>query len=152
MIQLSQELKIMTNNNETKPKRKRGRPKKKPKELPNFKNEKEIRDYIIRQSLILSMELIEMATKKNNIKKPAVARAKTNQYKTALEGLRIINGLLKDKQLNEIQEKLQLMEEGLTAISLTRTNNSEEDSKKISEAVEQLTKLNEEIQTIKASG
>lgn len=142
----------MTINNETKPKRKRGRPRKQPKKLPIFKNEKEIREHIIQQSLLLSSELIEMATKKNNIKKPAVARAKTNQYKTALEGLRIINGLLKDKQLNEIQDKLQLMEEGLTAISLTRTNNSEEDSKKISEAVEQLTQLNKDIQQLKASG
>ena len=44
------------------------------------------------------------------------------------------------------------MEEGLTAISLARTSNSEEDSKKISEAVEQLTQLNKEIQTLKVSG
>ena len=142
----------MTNNNKTAPKRKRGRPKKKPKEIPKFNNEKEIREYIINQSLVLSSELIEMATKKNNIKNPAVARAKTNQYKTALEGLRVINNLLKDKQLNEIQDKLELMEEGLTAISLTRTNSNEEDSKTISKAVEELTKLNEEIQHIKASG
>ena len=142
---------MINNNAEVKPKRKRGRPPKKKVELPKFENEKEIREYIINQSLILASELIEMATKKNNIKNPTIARAKTNQYKTALEGLRIINGILKDKQLNDIQDKIQLMEEGLIAISLTKANSNEDDSK-ISEAVEQLTKLNEEIQHIKASG
>lgn len=141
----------MTNNNVTKPKRKRGRPRKKPKELPTFNSDSEIRDYIIQQSLFLSNELIEMATKKNNIKKPAVARAKTNQYKTALEGLRVVNSLVKDKQLNEIQTKLKLMEEGLTATLLTEANNEEASNENISKAVEELTKLNEELALIKGS-
>jgi hypothetical protein len=141
----------MTNNNVTKPKRKRGRPRKKPKEVPTFKNDSEIREYIIQQSLLLSMELIEIATKKNNIKKPAVVRAKTNQYKTALEGLRVVNSLVKDKQLDEIQTKLRLMEEGLTATLLTEAKTEEETSDNISKAVEELTKINEELATLKGS-
>lgn len=141
----------MTNNNVTKPKRKRGRPRKKPKEVPTFKNDSEIREYIIQQSLLLSMELIEIATKKNNIKKPAVVRAKTNQYKTALEGLRVVNSLVKDKQLDEIQTKLRLMEEGLTATLLTEARTEEDTSDNISKAVEELTKINEELATLKGS-
>jgi len=141
----------MTNNNVTKPKRKRGRPRKKPKEVPTFKNDSEIREFIIQQSLLLSMELIEIATKKNNIKKPAVVRAKTNQYKTALEGLRVVNSLVKDKQLDEIQTKLRLMEEGLTATLLTEAKTEEETSDNISKAVEELTKINEELATLKGS-
>ena len=141
----------MTNNNVTKPKRKRGRPRKKPKEVPTFKNDSEIREYIIQQSLLLSMELIEIATKKNNIKKPAVVRAKTNQYKTALEGLRVVNSLVKDKQLDEIQTKLRLMEEGLTATLLTEARTEEKTSDNISKAVEELTKINEELATLKGS-
>lgn len=141
----------MANSNETTPKRKRGRPRKKPKEVPTFKNESEIREFIIQQSLLLSMELIEIATKKNNIKKPAVVRAKTNQYKTALEGLRVVNSLVKDKQLDEIQTKLRLMEEGLTATLLTEARTEEKTSDNISKAVEELTKINEELATLKGS-
>ena len=100
-------------------KRKRGRPKKEPKQLPIFKSASDIRKYLINEVLRLSLELIELATKKNNIKKPAVARAKTQQYKTALESLKVVNGLLKDNQLTEIEDKLQLMEEGITASLVT---------------------------------
>jgi hypothetical protein len=149
--QLHRELRNMTNNNVTKPKRKRGRRRKKPKEVPTFKNDSEIREYIIQQSLLLSMELIEIATKKNNIKKPAVVRAETNQYKSALEGLRVVNSLVKDKQLDEIQTKLRLMEEGLTATLLTEARTEEETSDNISKAVEELTKINEELATLKGS-
>ena len=100
-------------------KRKRGRPKKEPKQLPKFKSDSDVREYLINKGLRLSLELIELATKKNNIKKPAVARAKTQQYKIALESLKVVNVLLKDNQLTEIEDKLQLMEEGITASLVT---------------------------------
>ena len=67
----------MVNENESKPKRKRGRPPKKKVELPEFKSENEIRDYILSTSLELALECKEIAKKKNNIKKPSVANAKT---------------------------------------------------------------------------
>ena len=75
-------------------KRKKGRPKKEPKRLPIFKSDSDIRKYLINEGLRLSLELIELATKKNNIKKPAVARAKTQQYKIALESLKVVNGFV----------------------------------------------------------
>ena len=138
---------MLKTKTENKPKKRgRGRPKKKPKELPKFKSDSEIRKYLVNEGLRLSLELIELATKKNNIKKPEVARAKTQQYKTALESLKVVNTLLKDKQLTEIEDKLQLMEEGITA-SLVVTNSSNiEPSENVLEAVEQLTKINEELE------
>ena len=140
-------LKTKTQN---KPKKRgRGRPKKKPKELPKFKSDSEIRKYLINEGLRLSLELIELATKKNNIKKPEVARAKTQQYKTALESLKVVNTILKDKQLTEMEDKLQLMEEGITASLTVNGSSNIEPSENVLEAVEQLTKINEELQALK---
>ena len=126
-------------------KRRRGRPKKEPKQLPKFKSDSDVRKYLINEGLRLSLELIELATKKNNIKKPAVARAKTQQYKTALESLKVVNTLLKDKQLTKIEDKLQLMEEGITA-SLIGKNTSIEPFESVLNPVEQ---LNKQIVTLK---
>lgn len=132
-------------------KRKRGRPKKEPKKLPKFKSDSDIRKYLIQEGLRLALELIELATKKNNIKKPEVARAKTQQYKTALESLKVVNTLLKDKQLTEIEDKLQLMEEGITASLVSEGSSSIEPSENVLEAVEQLTKINAELEALKES-
>lgn len=141
---------MLKTKTENKPKKRgRGRPKKKPKELPKFKSDSEIRKYLINEGLRLSLELIEVATKKNNIKKPEVARAKTQQYKTALESLKVVNTLLKDKQLTEIEDKLQLMEEGITASLVVNNSSNIEPSENVLEAVEQLTKINEELAALK---
>ena len=141
---------MLKTETEDKPKkRKRGRPKKKAKELPKFKSDSDIRKYLIQEGLRLALELIELATKKNNIKKPEVARAKTQQYKTALESLKVVNTLLKDKQLTEIEDKLQLMEEGITASLVVNGSSNIEPSENVLEAVEQLTKINEELQALK---
>ena len=140
---------MLKTETESKPKRKRGRPKKKPKELPKFKSDSDIRKYLIQEGLRLALELIELATKKNNIKKPEVARAKTQQYKTALESLKVVNTLLKDKQLTEIEDKLQLMEEGITASLVTEGSSNIEPSENVLEAVEQLTKINKELEALK---
>lgn len=141
---------MLKTETKTKPKkRKRGRPKKEPKELPKFKSDSDVRKYLIQEGLKLSLELIEVATKKNNIKKPEVARAKTQQYKTALESLKVVNTLLKDKQLTEIEDKLQLMEEGITASLVSEGSSNIEPSENVLEAVEQLTKINEELQSLR---
>lgn len=143
---------MLKTETETKPKkRKRGRPKKEPKKLPKFKSDSDIRKYLIQEGLRLALELIELATKKNNIKKPEVARAKTQQYKTALESLKVVNTLLKDKQLTEIEDKLQLMEEGITASLVSEGSSSIEPSENVLEAVEQLTKINAELEALKES-
>ena len=141
---------MLKTKTENKPKKRgRGRPKKKPKELPKFKSDSDIRKYLINEGLRLSLELIEVATKKNNIKKPEVARAKTQQYKTALESLKVVNTILKDKQLTEMEDKLQLMEEGITASLTVNGSSNIEPSENVLEAVEQLTKINEELQALK---
>lgn len=141
---------MLKTETKTKPKkRKRGRPKKEPKQLPKFKSDSDVRKYLIQEGLKLSLELIEVATKKNNIKKPEVARAKTQQYKTALESLKVVNTLLKDKQLTEIEDKLQLMEEGITASLISEGSSNIEPSENVLEAVEQLTKINEELQSLR---
>ena len=140
---------MLKTEKKAKTKRKRGRPKKKPKELPKFKSDSEIRKYLIEEGLRLTLELIEVATKKNNIKKPEVARAKTQQQKTALESLKVVNTVLKDKQLTEIEDKLQLMEEGISASLVVNGSSNIEPSENVLEAVEQLTKLNEELESLK---
>ena len=132
-----------------KPKRKRGRPRKKPKEVPKFETEKEIREFLVSESLKLNVELIDIATKKNNIKNPTVSRAKATQYKTALEGLKITNSILKDKQIDEIKDSIKRMEANLLTIHLNRSNTNEETTQKISNAVEELNNLNKEIESIK---
>ena len=118
-----------------KQKKKRGRPRKKPKEVPKFETEKQIREFLISESLKLNVELIDIATKKNNIKNPTISRAKATQYKTALEGLKITNSILKDKQIDEIKDSIKRMEANLLTIHLNRTNANEETSEKISNAV-----------------
>lgn len=131
----------------TKTKKKRGRPKKKPKELPKFKNSNEIRKYLTQQSLLLTLELVEIATKKNNIKNPSIARAKNNQYKTALEGLKTTASLLKDEQITEIEEKIKLMEEGILA-SATINNNEIEPSENVQKALENIAEITSELKAI----
>lgn len=128
-------------------KKKRGRPKKKPKELPKFKNSNEIRKYLTQQSLLLTLELVEIATKKNNIKNPSIARAKNNQYKTALEGLKTTASLLKDEQITEIEEKIKLMEEGILA-SATINNNEIEPSENVQKALENIAEITSELKAI----
>ena len=96
-------------------KRKRGRPKQKPIEdlIPDFKNDNEIRDYLIEQALYLNVLLIERAKKKNNIKNPTVARAKVFEIKSAIESLKITNSILHDKDLSVLKDKFDSFELGL---------------------------------------
>ena len=138
----------MTNENVDKPKRKRGRPPKKKAVLPEFKSENDIREYILRCSLELALESKEVAQKKNNIKKPQVANAKNQQYKTAIQSYKVANEILKDLQLNKLEEKVQLMEEGLLA-SVNNNKTSEEPSEETLEKIEKLTELTEALAELK---
>ena len=132
----------------TEKKRKRGRPPKKKAELPKFNNENEIREYILQCSLELSLEVKEIANRKNNIKKPSIANAKNQQYKTALTSLKVANEILKDLQINKLEEKVQLMEEGL--IASTVANKTEiEASEETKEKINKLTELTEKLAEIK---
>ena len=129
-------------------KRKRGRPPKKKAELPEFKSENEIREYILRCSLELALESKEVAQKKNNIKKPQVANAKNQQYKTAIQSYKVANEILKDLQLNKLEEKVQLMEEGLL-VYVNNNKTSEEPSEETLEKIEKLTELTEQLAELK---
>ena len=135
--------------NEEKPKRKRGRPPKQKAELPKFTNENEIREYILQCSLELALESKEVAQKKNNIKKPSVANAKNQQYKTAIQSYKIANEILKDLQINKLEEKVQLMEEGLIASAMASDRNKEEPSEETTEKIEKLTALTEQLAELK---
>lgn len=130
-----------------KKKRKRGRPKKKPLKLPKFENDNDIRDFLISESLKLNIELIDIATKKNNIKNVAVSRAKATQYKTALEGLKTTDSILKNKQIDDIKEAIKRMEANLLVIQLNKPTAT--DDGEISNAVEELNNLNKELDSIK---
>ena len=128
---------------------KRGRPKKKAPELPNFKTERDVRNYLLKTGLELSLELKNIAMKKNNIKRPDVSNAKNQQYKTALASLKTINEILKDKQLDKLEEKLELMENGITERMLEKTSSDMKENIS-SEALEEISKLNEELANLKA--
>lgn len=130
-------------------KKKRGRPPKKKAELPKFNNENEIREYILNSSLELALECKEIATKKNNIKKPNVANAKNQQYKTAISSLKVANEILKDLQITKLEEKVQLMEEGLLASTVANKSNEVEASEETKEKIEKLTELTEKLAEIK---
>lgn len=137
----------MTNGTETK--RKRGRPKKAKPKLPEFKNDRDIRRYILAVGLELSLELKEQAVKKNNIKKPSVSNAKTQQYKTALDSLKVINNILKDTQLDNLEEKLQLMEEGILTSSVQQYEVIEEDiPEETLDKIQALQQLQEQLEKI----
>ena len=137
----------MTTGKETK--RKRGRPKKPKPELPEFKNDRDIRNYLLETGLILSLELKEQAVKKNNIKKPNVTNAKRQQYKTALDSLKIVNEILKDKQLDNLEEKLQLMEEGIISSSVNHDVLIVEDlPEETLDKIQALQEIQEELETI----
>ena len=132
-------------------KRKRGRPPKKKAELPNFNSENEIREYILQSSLELALEVKEIASKKNNIKKPSIANAKNQQYKTALTSLKVANEILKDLQINKLEEKVQLMEEGLIASTVANKSTEVEGSEETKEKINKLTELTEKLAEIKDS-
>lgn len=130
--------------------KKRGRPPKKKAELPKFNNENEIREYILQCSLELALESKEVAQKKNNIKKPQIANAKNQQYKTAIQSYKVANEILKDLQINKLEEKVQLMEEGLIA-STVANKNEVEASEETKEKINKLTELTEKLAEIKDS-
>ena len=97
----------------------------------------------------MALECKEIATKKNNIKKPNVANAKNQQYKTAITSFKVANEILKDLQINKLEEKVQLMEEGLIASVMASDNTKEEPSEETTEKIEKLTALTEQLAEIK---
>ena len=83
------------------------------------------------------------------IKKPQVANAKNQQYKTAIQSYKVANEILKDLQINKLEEKLQLMEEGLIASVNNSNEDKEEASEETLEKIEKLTELTEALAELK---
>ena len=134
---------------ENKPKRKRGRPPKKKAKLPEFKSNKEIREYILNSMLELSMEAKEIARKKNNIKNPAIANAKNQQYKTASACFKVADNILKNIQIDELEQKIELMEEGIYISDDFSSDNPDDISPAIEEKLFKINELRDSISELK---
>lgn len=130
-------------------KKKRGRPPKKKPELPKFNSENEIREYILQSTLELCLEIKEVANKKNNIKNPTISNAKNQQYKTAISSFKTANEILNTLQINKIEEKLKLIEDGLISSDNTSEDLEKESSEKTLEKIEKLTELTEQLSELK---
>ena len=99
---------------EDKPKKRgRGRPPKKPIERPKFNSDADFRQYLLGVGLDIVLDMKEQALKKGNIKKPEIARAKTQQYKVVLDAIKTVNTILKDKQMDILETKIKDIELGL---------------------------------------
>lgn len=131
---------------ENKTKKKRGRPPKKKVELPKFEDENEIREYILFSSLELALESKQVAQKKNNIKNHQIANAKNQQYKTAIQAFKVANDILDKLQINKLEEKVRLMEEGLI---LSANSKNEEPSEETLEKIDKLAELTEQLAELK---
>lgn len=131
----------------TKSSKKRGRPKRKKIELPTFESDKEFREYILNNMLELSVNLKTEALKTNNIKRPDIVRAKIQQYKIAIDSLKALNVILKDKEISELSEKLKLMQKGL----LFEENTTEDSDFIMTEGLKvEIDKFNKAIEKIKS--
>lgn len=91
--------------------------KKKKIEIPEFESENDLRDYLINITLEIVVNLKEQALKKGNVRKAPVTNAKMSQYRVALESIKILNSILKDKEINQLSLKIQNLEKGLIAVN-----------------------------------
>lgn len=105
-------------------KKKRGRPKK-TVEIPVFNNNSELRDYLIQLGLEITVNLKTEALKKGNVRKPQITKAKLMEYKTTLESIKILNSLIKDKAIDDLENKFRLLEQSVFEIRTGNTSDSE---------------------------
>lgn len=92
-------------------------------EIPKFENENELRDYLINVTLEIVVNLKEQALKKGNVRKAPITNAKMSQYRVALESIRILNTILKDKEINQLAIKIANLEKGLIAVNNNESEN-----------------------------
>lgn len=113
---------------------------------PNLNDNEEIRKFILEAGIELSLEIIELT--KKGIRKPKIANAQNQRYKTALNSLKVIDGILKNKQLSEFEEKLTMLEDVITLTSVdgTAENTNAADN---TEAIEKIKELSQELNQIK---
>lgn len=96
-------------------KRKVGRPPVKRNPIPSFKNDADFRNYLLNVGLEVVEEMKEQAMKRNNIKSSnaTLVRAKATQHKTVLEAIKTLNAILKDKQIDLLEVKLNSLSMGV---------------------------------------
>lgn len=119
-------------------KRKVGRPPVKKNPLPSFNTDAEFRQYLLNVGLEVVEEMKEQAMKRNNIKSSnaTLVRAKATQHKTVLEAIKTLNAILKDKQIDLLEVKLNSLAMGVvpssnTAIQLDDLKNQFEKIKEV---------------------
>ena len=114
--------------------------------IPEFKNDDEIRDYLIAITLELVVNLKENALKKGNVRKAPIVNAKNGQYRVALESIKILNSILKDKEINVLAEKLKNLEK-FGVMGMDQDNNNEffELSPKVKKELEKLELIHGEL-------
>ena len=100
-------------------KRKVGRPRVKRNPIPSFKNDADFRNYLLNVGLEVVEEMKEQAMKRNNIKSSnaTLVRAKATQHKTVLEAIKTLNAILKDKQIDLLEVKLNSLAMGVVPSS-----------------------------------
>ena len=100
-------------------KRKVGRPPVKRNPIPSFKNDADFRNYLLNVGLEVVEEMKEQAMKRNNIKSSnaTLVRAKATQHKTVLEAIKTLNAILKDKQIDLLEVKLNSLSMGVVPSS-----------------------------------
>lgn len=96
-------------------KKKVGRPPVKRNPIPSFKNDADFRNYLLNVGLEVVEEMKEQAMKRNNIKSSnaTLVRAKATQHKTVLEAIKTLNAILKDKQIDLLEVKLNSLSMGV---------------------------------------
>ncbi len=105
-------------------KRKKGRPKKK-LEIPKYKNNAELRDILIGWNLELVVTLKNECMKKGNIRKPQIKKAKLKEFEVTLQAIRLLNGILKDKAIDDLEDKYDLLKDILEGNNLYYDSDSE---------------------------
>ena len=114
------------------------RPKKEKISVPVFNSDEQLRQFLLEVTLELSMNLKEQALKSNNIKNPAIARAKNSQYKTFFESVKLLNQIIRDKELTKISKQLKILDKG----TFKSIANSDEEIFELSEdALRELEKI-----------
>ena len=114
------------------------RPKKEKISVPVFNSDEQLRQFLLDVTLELSMNLKEQALKSNNIKNPAIARAKNSQYKTFFESVKLLNQIIRDKELTKISKQLKILDKG----TFKSIANSDEEIFELSEdALRELEKI-----------
>lgn len=98
-----------------KKKRKVGRPPVKKNPIPSFNTDADFRQYLLNVGLEVVEEMKEQAMKRNNIKSSnaTLVRAKATQHKTVLEAIKTLNAILKDKQIDLLEVKLNSLAMGI---------------------------------------